>query len=234
MTYHRIKVKHKILLLLSLAILQQIVFAQTDFRFGPELGISVTSHNQGYGYREEKISPFISPLIGISGLLKISNHFQLTTALQYEYIGYQTGPYNPEEIRYDKLCIPFTFSVAFGKSKIKPAVFIGYRPNLLLAGNKKTDWGGVSGINNLDPFSYDHPPKKYTNQFTTGLSTYFGKNLVINLSYSAGQLIEFGYTTTIIHHGVIPETRYIEETSVKNNEFAISLMYLFKSKKTTD
>ena len=224
-----------LIIILFLAILPQIVFAQTIFRFGPELGITVTSLNQGLGYPDEKITPFISPLIGISGQLKITKHFLLTTALQYEYIGYigyLRGPSNPEAIKYHKLCIPFTFGVAFGKSKIKPALFIGYRPNLILSGNNKFDWN--LGTINQDPFSFDHPPKRYTNQFTTGISTYFGNSLVINLSYSAGQRIEFGYTTTFIHHYVIQETRFIEGNPVKNSEFAISLTYLFKSKKTTD
>ena len=226
--------KHKIIVVFLLyTALSQKVFAQTDFSFGPELGISVTSRNQGWRYSGEKITQLISPLIGISGLLRITNHFQITTSLQYEHIGYHTGPYNPEEIIYHKLCIPFTIGISFGKSKIKPAVFIGYRPNLLLAGKNEEDWG-VFGTINHDPFTFDNPPKKYNNQFIIGLSTYFGNNFVINISYCAGQLIEFGYTTTIIHHGWIPEKRYIEEISVRNNEFAISIAYLFKFNKSTN
>lgn len=226
--------KHKfIFAFLLYIILSHGVFAQMSFSFGPELGLSLTSGKQEKRYPDQNITSLTSPLIGINGLLKITKHFQLATALQYEYIGYQTDPSNTVEIKYHKLCIPFTFGVSFGNSKIKPAVFIGYRPNLLLAGNKKAG-SNFAGTINLDPFSYDHPPKRYNNQFTAGLSTYFGKNLVINLLYSAGQLIECGHTTTFIHHYVIPGTQYIEEISVKNNEFAISLTYLFQLKKTTD
>jgi hypothetical protein len=202
-------------------------FSQSIFRVGVDAGISITSRQNVF---IGKLPRLLSPQVGISGLLNFpSHHVQLILGIQYEKVGYREGGTYPNENVFNKLSIPFTTGIILGNSKIKPVVFIGYRPNILLSGTYQE-----SGVKS-NPFNDEYPPKRYTNQFITGFSTYFGNNLVLNLSYCVGQSIEFGNSImTYSHKPGDQGTTTIYWNQIKNNEFSISLTYLFKSNKTTN
>jgi hypothetical protein len=228
-------VKSKIFILLFLlTIFLQNGFPQTSFYFGPEIGLT-RSVKRSYE-NVEQLQPLIYPIIGISGLLKVGNHFQVVSGLQYEMIGslfkeQYILKYNPNmTVKYNKLCIPVIIGISFGSTNIKPVVFFGYRPNILLSGKFKS----ASWEFDLVPLEYFwgfyHPnnfgPNKFTNQYIFGFSTYFGNNFVIGLTYCTGQKITFGY--------YIPNniTGYFHDNgtffSIKNSEYAINIKWLFK------
>ncbi len=227
---------HKTSIFLILLIIMSLSgFSQITFRFGPDVGLSMTSRHVLDYSPPVKLPAFLSPLIGISGVLKVSSHMQLSSAFQYETVGFRTQDLYPEKIKFHKLIIPFTIGIILGNSKIRPVVFIGYRPNILLSGTWQEGGSPLnpSGtIHNI--FNIDFSPKRYTNQFIIGFSTYFGNNLAFNLSYCAGQSIDFGYPITFTHHYAwqISTMNYMEQ--LKNNEFSISLTYYLKSNKTTN
>jgi hypothetical protein len=220
--------KSKIFILLFLlTIFLQNGFPQTSFYFGPEIGLT-------RGVRRSQVQPLTYPIIGISGLLKVGNHFQETLGFQYETIGSLFGDpysnYNKETVKYNKLCIPVTIGISFGSTNIKPVVFFGYRPNILLSGKfEQGKWEldlipmeNIRGTNN----QYNFGPNKFTNQYIFGFSTYFGNNFVIGLSYCTGQKITFGYYTNVTETGRIREAGKFY--SIKNSEYAISIKWLFK------
>ena len=212
--------------LILLNILTLRGFSQSTFRFGPDLGLSVTSRqNEFIG----KLPRLLSPQVGISGLLNFpSHHVQLTLGFQYEKVGYREGGTYPNENVFNKLSIPITTGIMLGTSRINPVVYIGYRPNILLSGTDQ-EYGIKS-----NPFNAPYPPKRYTNQFIIGFSTCFVNNFVLNLSYCIGQSIEFGYPTTSYSHAPGGGgTTTIYWNQIKNNEFSINLTYLFKLNKKT-
>jgi hypothetical protein len=222
-------VKHKILLIiLFLAILSQIVFAQTNFSFGPELGVSFITQkeeNSTFLLKSLEVSPLYSPLIGINGNIKISKSFKIKLAIQYNKIGYIL-PFDtflgnqPYKIYFNKLCIPISIDISPETSKINPSISVGWRPNILLSGNLLVDsWSN-------DLFSIDNPPNRIANQLFWGFSVCFQKKLAINFSHYIGQTISV-YVKDAYFRGNW-------EGELKNSEFAISLTYLFQSKKTTD
>lgn len=230
MNYHRIKVNHKILIIIFLAFLPQIVFPQTNFSFGPELGLSVTSRQQeklSYLYYDNS-ELFISPLIGLMVSVEVAKWLNIKSGIQYEKVGYPTATTEPQEmgIKFSKICIPIVIDIPFEIKKVKPSFFVGYRPNLLLSG-KYSFWG-----QDINLFSMEYPVKRYTGQFTTGLSIYI-RNINITLSYFGGTYINFGLPYTFTNHAGGKEIRY-DDCSFNNNELVLSFTYLFKSKKTTD
>lgn len=201
-------------------------FSQINFRVGLDAGISRT-------YRQNliigKLPPFFSPLFGISGLLNFpSHHVRLTMGFQYEKVGYHEGGSYPNENVFNKLSIPITTGLMLGTSKINPVVYIGYRPNILLSGTYQ-EYGVIS-----NPFNFEYPPKRYTNQFIIGFSASLIKNLIFNLSYCAGQSIEFGYSLTHYGHAPGSISTFNYTNQIKNNELLIILTYLFKSNKKTN
>jgi hypothetical protein len=192
---------------------------------GVDAGISMTSRQNLF---IGKLPPFFSPLVGISGLLNFPSHnVRLTMGFQYEKVGYREGGTYPNENVFNKLSIPITTGLILGNSKIKPVVFIGYRPNILLSGTFQ-ELGVIS-----NPFNFEYPPKRYTNQFIIGFSASLIKNLIFNLSYCTGQSIKFGYTLTHYGHAPGSTNTFNYSNQIKNNELLISLTYLFKSNKTT-
>jgi hypothetical protein len=219
-------VKLKILLIiLFLAILPQGVFAQTHFAFGPELGFSFITQkkeNSTFPLKSLKVSPLLSPLIGIYGNVKISKTFKIKLAIQYNKIGYNllfdtySSGNQPYKICFDKLCIPISIDISPETTKINPSIILGWRPNILLSGNLLVDsWSN-------DLFSIDNPPNRITNQIFWGFSVCFQKKLSINFSHFIGQTIS-----------VYVEDAYFKgnwEGDLKNSEFAISLTYLFSKK----
>jgi hypothetical protein len=203
------------------------LFAQTIFKFGPEIGISVTSKNQeklSFLYFDNSLH-FISPLLGIKGSVEVFHWLNIKTGIQYEKAGYPTEKPKDDEsgIKFSKICIPLKFEIPFKIKKVNNSVFVGYRPNLLLSG-KYSYWG-----KDVNLFSMEYPVKRYTGQITTGLSVYSG-NSNISLSYFGCSHIDFALPYTFIHHYGQIETRY-SNCSLKNNELVLSFTYLFSSKK---
>jgi hypothetical protein len=228
MKHRRIKVKLKILLILFIVILPQGVFAQTNFGFGLELGFSFITQkeeNSTFLLKSLKVSPLFSPLIGIYGNVKICKSFKIKLAMQYNKVGYilpfdRTLGNQPYKIYFNKLCIPISVDISPETTKINPSIILGWRPNILLSGNLLIDpWSN-------DLFSIDNPPNRITNQFFWGFSVCFQKKLAINFSHYIGQTISV-YVKDAYFRGNW-------EGELKNSEFAISLTYLFSSKKAAN
>jgi len=225
-------VKLKILLIiLFLAILPQLVFTQNNFRFGPELGLSVTA-KQKLPYSAMKYTQRVRPTFGVSGLLRIKDKFIITSGLQYERAGYFGESTDPsytftESSDFQKLCIPLTIGITFNLLKLFPNIFIGYRPNLLLSGEK------VINSKAYDLFSDGSTTKRYISQFTFGISAEVLKALRVNLNCSAGPPLEYSfyyYTSS----GPLTGRGGDVLGSFKNNQLSLSLTYLFKSKKSAN
>lgn len=211
-----------------LVLIPQLVFTQTVFSCGPELGLTVTSRNQknlSFLYFKDS-DLFISPMIGISGSVEISKHFTLRPGLQFETVGYRYAASEPYEmnIKFNKICIPLIIDISCEIKKIKPSIFIGYRPNLLLSG-KYYDWG-----TDMDLFSIGYPVKRYKGQITTGLSVCLG-NASIRLAFFGGKEIKFGIPYSRTNHAGGYDTNF-SDYFFRNNELVLSMDYLFKFKKT--
>jgi len=242
-------VKHKILIIIFLlTILSQRVFTQTNFRFGPELGVSLKTRypTEIYG-RSHNSTSQIRPLIGITGQFNINNHFLFSSGFQYEMIGsywdtvYTLAQAKEEEnLTFQKICIPIKAEFAFNIKKIHPSLFIGFRPNFLVSGNLNIKYVNSSSQklesdqNPFDPNQFTTPANRFSGQFTFGLSNTFSKVFKINLICNSGNNIEFYWTRFYSPHSTTNTYTKEYRYSLKNSEYAISLIYLFKLHKTSN
>jgi hypothetical protein len=229
--------------------------SQTKFNFGHELGFSFSQLTQKDFWIEEttyitsETNPLISPLFGIHGQMTIKRHFQLTLGLQYQMIGkryhYQKEvriPRDPsippfvyytidewDEHKFQKLAFPLTVGYSLQISKvIKPSIFLGLRPNLIIKGNyycKQVLYSqdnpiGYESENNYNPLNSDEVEvsiDRFTNQFLFGISTLVGQHIKIIFCFNLGQDLSYGPYST-------PDGE--EMKSLENKEFGISLIYL--------
>ena len=156
-TLHKMIRNGIIILIVSLSI-PQYVSPQVSFNYGPELGVSLSQLPRVHKKTvltddfSESTRPVISPVIGLSGQLKINKHFQFTVGIQYQMSGkryhYHRDGRIPrtysiparytftldkwEDQVFHKLSMPLNIGYIFNRSNVQPAIFIGYRPNLFL------------------------------------------------------------------------------------------------------
>jgi hypothetical protein len=213
------KIKLSILLkiLIFLSNIPQFGISQPISPVGFELGISISQfHTENVIYeswetRTAKTNSIISPLIGISKEWLLRNHFQIKTELQYQMAGYKsycltdyviTDDYSEdwEILKIHKFCFPLTLGYQFKLYKIKPTLYLGVRPNLIVSGkiNRKhhsiitrpdridyEDQEYDLSLFNKDGF-YLNPPKRIFNQFCFGFSSSIGQRYKIDFNYSIG------------------------------------------------
>lgn len=204
------------------------VTAQTQFRFGPEFGISLTdisNQKDDVNWTNEELKAIKSPLIGFTGAINIKKYVQFSLGLNYEKSGFYF-PGNsfetPEKIIYNKLCFPLIARISSASKKINPGIFIGYRPTLLTKGR----WEVLKTIK--DPFEVENQAERFTGQIVFGVSVSISKDWVFSASYSKGKEVDCYYihSFTTYSGNLITGPVYI---SYQNDEFALSVSYFFRT-----
>lgn len=241
-----------LLLSLLLSALSINSYGQKTSKFGYELGL-ITSTSQELlarigQIRSYKSPALISPLGGFKWQIIINNRFEFLTGIQYGMIGArlhetnieQEGDEYSKKITYHKFCIPLTAGFLF-PNKNKPfslfTYYLGFRPNFI--------WNGKEHILWEDPWNniiWEHanyplsnlgggfiPAKWFNSQIQFGISRDIRQKFKLNLSYYLGMKIEFSEPGYFDSHS----NTYSDymKTSIRNNEFALSLTYLLNSKK---
>lgn len=146
-----------LLTLITLTNFSQVGQAQTNFKYGVELGFAFSQFPKSNSYiiqtRNDKVTgttiPLLSPLIGLKTELTIKKHIQFGAGFQYQITGeryhyhrdgndllygatYRTDVW--ENQTFQKLCLPLTAGLTIKIWKIQPTIFIGYRVNYFLSG----------------------------------------------------------------------------------------------------
>lgn len=247
------RIKRMALLLpLLLPAISNNTFGQITSKFGYELGL-ITSTSQELQVRighirSYKSPPLISLLGGFKWQIIINNRFEFLTGIQYGMIGArfhdtdieQKGDEYIKKITYHKFCIPLTVGFLF-PNKNKPlslfTYYVGFRPNFIWNGKEYIKWEGPGNYIIWEHANYplSHlgggfiPAKWFNSQIQFGISKDLGQKFKLNLSYYLGMKIEFSEPGYFDSHS----NTYSDymKTSLRNNEFALSLTYLLNSKK---
>ena len=235
-------------------------FTQIVFNYGPELGITASqktykdSRTVNYDYPVTRTwKPVVSPLVGLQGELKIKRHLLFKVGLQYQLTGNRfryhrehktiwlpyPGAYTyttdeREEQTFHKLCLPITLGYEFRIRKIKPSIYIGYRPNLFLTGkyyyklvhdasDNSRDLFIENKYNPLDPDQAGVPIKRIQKQVIAGFAATIRNRIKISLNYSSGRVIYYSeYEQMSWEHNY---------TYFLNDDYAISLTYFLRGNK---
>jgi hypothetical protein len=235
------------------------VISQSKSQVGIELGIAFSQFKTGneisqYGETTTTtIKPVISPLIGISKDWPLTKHLRIITGLQFQMTGKRsytytyfpmTASYSKEwqTIKMHKLCLPVLLGYEFRIGNFKPSLYLGLRPNILLAGS--TYWkfheivvlspGDENSIdfnesqNVFEKNEYYIPPKRIFNQFCVGLSMSINQNFKININYNMGHNY---YTSIFVEHGNYSTYSWREKISIPSSDCVISINYFLPVKK---
>lgn len=244
-------------ILFLLLIPSQSGISQSIFPLGLETGITFSqfrTENAISQYGETittTINPVISPLIGISKYRPLTKHLQITAGLQYQMDGKKSYSYTDytattsysEEwgiIKMHKLCLPVTFGYLFNSGKLKPYLYLGVRPNIILSGNIYYKYHGIvvypdrnepvdseNKQNLFDRNEYYIPPKRILNQFSFGFSTSISQRIKINFNYNIGYNY---YKNIYVFKGNYSTYTWSEKTSIPASDYVISVKYIIYGK----
>ena len=247
------KFKLSVLLIIFLTF-QSLGLSQTTSNFGLEAGITFSQFPdenivyESYETRTTKINPIISPLIGISKNWQLRKHIKFTTGLQYHMAGYKSYCFTDytateyysedwETFKMHKLCTPLTLGYVFKLGKIKPAFYLGVRPNIILSGNIYSKYHSIivypDRIDNMDiedernlfeENEHYVPPKRVFNQLSFGLSTLIGQYFTVNLNCNIGHNY---YTSMGVIRGNHSSYTWSENTSIPGSDYVICIQYYF-------
>jgi hypothetical protein len=245
-----------LVLVYILSIIPQIGISQSLSKFGLEVGISFSQFTvkdyekpKLFWIETSKISPLISPLIGISREWKILNHFQFKSGLQFHNTGTRTylmDKYDNgigysetwENIRIYKICLPLVFEYLFKIGELQPSVYLGMRPNFIVSGSENSNYHSHYKIDERDAGFEDeyyedqaflNPHKRLMNQYLIGISTAVGKHFKINLSYNLGH----NYSTTeYTYHGMYTSHIITEKKTIPSSDYIVSMIYKFNKPET--
>lgn len=229
---------------------------QLVLKFGPELGISASrfsteeTYFQGTNEVTDKITPLVSPIVGFQSQLILKDHFQISAGIQYQMTGIRENSYingrmpgnsslptqyfytytQREAQTFHKLCLPLTFGYVFTKPRIRPSLFIGFRPNLFLLGkysfrdefDAPDDTLDESLERQYNPLSIEHaaiPLDRVANQFLLGSTMVLSEKVMVNLTYYWGNRMY--YSKSEGYYG--GWSRHF--TSFNNSDFGISAVY---------
>jgi len=258
-------VKTKVFLVLYvLTFLPNLGFSQIEFKYGPEIGISLSDLRK-YGSNSitydsvtnsfiNKRKSIIGPLIGLNSQLIFFGHLQLSIGMQYQLTGtqyyisqirYKTAiEYEHEtwdQYKYHKLCIPISVGYTFKIKKIQPSLNIGLRPNFILSGKYRTKSKSVSYLSSYPApveswFASKYDILEYMKsfherslcQFLMVFSANLGQHIKLTLSATRSKEITYKVISST-HSG-----SYQYQISIPNNDFGISLTYLFKKSQKSD
>lgn len=258
----KIEISNLLKIVIFLSNIPQFGISQPKSQIGFELGISISQfHTENVLYESwgtritTKTNPIISPLAGISKEWLLRNHFQITTGLQYQMSGYKSYsltdnlPYTDdyyedwEIFKLHKFCFPLTIGYQFNLYKIKPSLYLGVRPNLILSGKINRKHHGI--ITRPDRIDYeDHeedynlfnkdryyiiPPKRIFNQFCIGFSSSIRQRYKIDFNYNIGYNYYKEMHTSTGNHG---NTTWSEKKSMPSCDYILIMQYLLiKSQK---
>jgi|WetSurMetagenome_2_1015567.scaffolds.fasta_scaffold00276_20 hypothetical protein len=244
----------KILFLLLIS--SQSGISQSKSPFGFELGVTFSQFKmentdyQSWETLTTEINPVISPLITISKYWLLTKHLQIITGLQYQMAGNRSYSYSDytattsysEEwgtLKMHKLCLPLTFGYLFNSGKLKPFLYLGVRPNILLSGHIYSKYHGVIAYpdrnenidyeneqNIFEKNEFFIPPKRIFNQFSVGLSTSINQHIRINLNYNLGHNY---YKNIFVSRGNYSTYTWSEKTSIPGCDYVIGMQYVFNN-----
>jgi len=255
----KIKISNLLKLVIFLSNIPQFGISQPKSQIGFELGISISQFHTENVYYESwgtrittKTNPIFSPLAGISKEWLLRNHFQITTGLQYQMSGYKsysltdnlpiTDGYSEEWeiLKIHKFCFPLTLQYQFKLFKIKPSIYFGVRPNLILTGKiniKHQDFITPPDRIEYNEYGYNLfrdgyfiiPPKRIFNQFCFGFSSSIRQRYKIDFNYNMGYNYYKEMHTSTGNHG---NTTWSEKKSIPSCDYILILQYLLiKSQK---
>ncbi|MBI3509141.1 MAG: PorT family protein [Bacteroidetes bacterium] len=224
----------------------KITFAQVEFSFGPEVGVSTEFLSRaGRIYTSSQYSSdktyFTRPLAGVGTEFTIKKHLRFGTGIQYELIGYHeqitnsgqdnSGTWNREENfeeHFTKLCMPVTAGFVFQVNQLRFHLFAGYRLNYFVNGNYHHDYTLNSSNDSLDdyfsentdPFSKSNvlPMTHFHSQLCGGLSVAW-KNFEFTAMCNRGRPLYFSKYVYIM---CMPG-----EPSMQNDNYTFTVRYNF-------
>lgn len=232
--------KPNYILLLFALIAYHSGYAQLTFKYGPEIGATVSLFPPKTNYTLTRAH---SPLIGFTTETTFGKHLQLTLGAQYqkaEEQGYwQDNGYDISKKAdyvqdiwdkqvFHKLCFPINLGYALHIWKFQPSVFLGYRLNYYLAGNyyKKyilhydinvNDETDEYQFNPVNPDQTQSPLKRYNNQLLLGFACGIGQHIKLTASSNFGNLISYSSLK-----------QNDSQIFFRNTDYIVSLIYFFK------
>lgn len=180
----------KLLTCLILAIIINVfqpIYSQSKIRNGFELGISIAS--------------IPSPVIGYRAKILISDHFQISTGIHYQYTGRKSVSRSSayefvDKKIFHKLSIPISTGFQFRIDKIQPIFIVGYRPSFILSGLVHQEFSvypnySADEYNPFDLTQVLSSAKRFTGQLFAGLALNVNENFVVELCFYHGKEIEY-------------------------------------------
>jgi hypothetical protein len=190
--------------------------------------------------------PVLGPSIGISAKLHLTEHLKFIFGCSYQLTGTKTYSYSQSteshvypvsffkdwlDLKIHKVCVPVTLGYEFNLKKIKPIVFLGVKPNLILSAKLHeksfhSQWTEpVETTTNLFSEKADYrPPKRIINQLSFGFIISIRQNLKVNLSYNLGHN---HFVNTYWIRGNYSRVPSDVKTSIKSSDYILSLQYDF-------
>jgi hypothetical protein len=197
-----------------------------------------------------KKSPLIGPLIGISTNFHLTERFKIIFGFNYELTGTKTYSYTQstapnilpisyfkdwQKLIIHKVCIPIEIGFEFNCKNIRPMIFVGTKPNILISAKLHeksfhSQWTeSVKTNTNLFSKKADYqPPQRIINQFNFGFMIPIGQNLKVSLSYNLGHNY---FSDTYWVRGISSRVGYDVKTSIKSSEYILSILYKIKDEK---
>lgn len=249
--------KQLLFLILSslLTTYSQVGQAQVALNYGVELGIAFSQLPKTNSYNikirndkvTEKTAPLLSPLIGLTSELRIKKHLYFAVGLQYQKSGQRYhyhrdgndllygGTYRSdtwENLTIHKICLPISIGYSFKLWKLKPTLFIGFRPCNFLAGKHYTknkfdhdiSSKDITNENVFNPLAVNETGyrniQRNQNQLSVGVNTLINQHLKFSVSFHSGAQLYYAENSTSCFG-----------YSLHNNDCVVSMAYLFSSPK---
>jgi hypothetical protein len=245
----------RLLLILTL-VMPDTILSQTTFLLDIESGLSFSQFSsqnivgEVWGEtRTTKVTPVISPLLGISHRFILFKNFHLATGIQYQVAGTVTSTHTDfttspifydelETIRMHKIGFPVLLEYVIGNGRIKPAFIMGIRPNCILSGSIVDEFHETYFYEDgrTEPIDFESEQKLFENndyythpkrlfiQYCPGISTQIGNRLRVNCNYNIGKNY---YVATFVRRGNHSTYTWTERFEIPASDFILSIRYSF-------
>jgi len=240
--------------LLILTASTEVGLSQSSFKYGVELGLSIsqipindtyTSQN-GINSIYSKDTPLFGPLIGLSSEVTLKKHFQFSLELQYQLAGHRSyyqyyRHNNPngldftsdvwENLTFHKLCLQLTAGFTVKIWKLQPAIFIGYRPNYFILGkyySKEIYDSDIDSLCHTSEYEFN-PLDKNKMGFPV---KHFHQQYIVGLSSLIGQHFKFSAAVAGDGRGQIYYSENAESCmpySFYNTDYFVTITYFIKT-----
>lgn len=241
----------KLLCILSFMISVQMI-AQSTFKFGPELGMSITQFRETKSYiikeRNDAVTEvresIYSPLLGITSECTFKKYIYVSVGLQYQKSGfryryhrdgnlvYSGETYTTDqwmEQKFSKLCLPVAIGLTIKLGKFQPAIFAGWRPNYFVKGShyekQISDY-----VNPEDDYSNESSFDPFNSQETGAYARRYHGQRFFGISSSIGP--GFKLTVTYNKGGSLLYARDAQSdiaNGYRNNDYVASLAWQFST-----